>query len=71
MLKIKRRFYSPLFLSLVLNIYQNLMLKYVPALRSLGEVVDPPGIEPGPAPCHGAVIPIYYGPYIDIYYLFL
>lgn len=25
-------------------------------------VVDPPGIEPGPHPCHGRVIPIYYGP---------
>ena len=25
-------------------------------------VVDPPGIEPGPDPCHGSVMPIYYGP---------
>ena len=24
--------------------------------------VDPPGIEPGPRPCHGRVRPIYYGP---------
>ena len=25
-------------------------------------MVDPPGIEPGPDPCHGSVMPIYYGP---------
>ena len=33
--------------------------------RSAGQsslVVDPPGIEPGPRPCHGRVMPIYYGP---------
>ena len=26
------------------------------------ENVDPPGIEPGLPPCHGGVIPVYYGP---------
>jgi hypothetical protein len=32
------------------------------ALIKGGFVVDPPGIGPGPLPCHGSVIPIYYGP---------
>ncbi len=31
--------------------------------RTKSNLVDPPGIEPGPLPCHGSVIPIYYGPY--------
>ena len=25
-------------------------------------IVDLPGIEPGPPPCHGGVMPIYYRP---------
>ncbi len=34
--------------------------------------VDPPGIEPGLPPCHGGVMPIYYGPssYFVYYILF-
>lgn len=37
------------------------------------QVVDPPGIEPGPRPCHGRVMPIYYGPqqiYTITFYIF-
>ena len=26
--------------------------------------VDLPGIEPGPPPCHGGVMPIYYRPFL-------
>ncbi len=33
--------------------------------------VDPPGIEPGPRPCHGRVMPIYYGPLFKILPFFL
>ena len=33
-------------------------------------LVDPPGIEPGPHPCHGCVMPIYYGP-VSEYTIFL
>ena len=35
--------------------------------------VDPPGIEPGPDPCHGSVMPIYYGPllFFSIEYLMI
>src|SRR3989344_1161210 len=25
-------------------------------------LVDPPGVEPGPVPCHGTVLPLYYRP---------
>lgn len=28
--------------------------------------VDPPGVEPGPRPCHGRVLPLYYGPVIGL-----
>jgi hypothetical protein len=29
--------------------------------------MDPPGVEPGPVPCHGTVLPLYYGPVEEIY----
>lgn len=30
--------------------------------------MDPRGIEPRPHPCHGRVIPLYYGPQVRKYY---
>lgn len=35
--------------------------------KSMGKLhyfVDPRGIEPRPHPCHGRVIPLYYGPLV-------
>lgn len=26
--------------------------------------VDPRGVEPRPVPCHGTVLPLYYGPFV-------
>ena len=47
------------------------LVKQNPVENKVLRNVDPPGIEPGPLPCHGSVMPIYYGPFLLLYLFFL